>query len=413
MLERIAASGQCDRSYPKLERSGICGRLKGQVDKLLTTPAVRIPDASFGYAANRCLQAMPANFSTYLDLVRFLAAMVVFLGHASGTNWTAGFLWQLGAYGDTCVVIFFVLSGFVIGYVSDEKERTPEAYVASRVARLWSVVIPALALTFVVDWLGVRAAPELYYGQPWFAGDYPALRYLASLLMVQEVWDLNLVPGVNLPFWSLSYEAFYYLFFGIIFYGRTPLKWLAVALFLVVSGPVIAMLFPVWGMGYLAYRLCRSASLSVPLCMALALTGLLLLAGSPYLRSLPWLQFGIMGEEVLGRYVEGLAFFMHLLGVYGLARSMPKLPTRFRARITTVAATTFPLYLLHRPLIQFFSYAGPDDASSWQRRTVIIAGTLLFVGLATPAIDKLRLVVRARLSRFLVRARLNRQAQAA
>jgi hypothetical protein len=32
---------------------------------------------------------MPSNFSAYLDLVRFLAAMVVFLGHASGIPWTA------------------------------------------------------------------------------------------------------------------------------------------------------------------------------------------------------------------------------------------------------------------------------------------------------------------------------------
>ena len=214
---------------------------------------------------------MPSNFSAYLDIVRFLAAMVVFLGHASGVNWTAGFLWQLGPYGDTCVVLFFVLSGFVIGYVSDEKEHTPDAYLTSRVARLWSVVVPALALTFVVDWFGVRSAPELYVGQPWFAGDYPVLHYLASFLMLQEIWDLNLVPGINGPFWSLSYEAFYYLLFGIIFYGRNTLKWLAVALVLVVSGPVIAALFPVWGLGYLAYRLCRVKTMPTFLCMLLAL----------------------------------------------------------------------------------------------------------------------------------------------
>jgi peptidoglycan/LPS O-acetylase OafA/YrhL len=366
-------------------------------------------DGLFKPAAACCPEVMPTNFSAYLDVVRFLAAIVVFLGHASGLNWTAGFLWQTGPYADTCVVIFFVLSGFVIGYVSHEKEHTPQDYLASRVARLWSVVVPALALTFVVDWFGVRIAPELYLGQPWFAGDHAVLRYLASFFMLQEVWRLHLVPGINGPFWSLGFEAFYYLLFGIIFYARHRLKWLAVALVLVLSGPVIASLFPVWGMGYLAYRLCRSKTLSAPPSLLLALTGLVLLVASPFLRTLPWLQFRIMGNEILGRYIDGLAFFMHLVGMYGLAGAMPRLPRRLKAGIATVAATTFPLYLLHRPLIQLFSYAGPDDASSWQRRVLLLTGTLLAVWLATPGIERLRLIMRAKLGDLLDRALLHSQ----
>ena len=324
--------------------------------------------------------------------------MVVFLGHASGMDWTAGFLWQLGGYGDTCVVIFFVLSGFVIAYVTDVKERTWEAYFSSRAARLWSVVLPALALTFVIDWVGVRVAPELYLGQPWYAGDYPALRYLASLLMVQEVWHLELVPGINAPFWSLSYEAVYYLLFGIIFFGRTRLKWLAVALLLVAAGPVIAALFPIWGFGYFAYRLCKSRNIPKWLCWMLATAGLLALLASPHLRYLPPVRFQIMDEVILGRYIDATAFFMHLVGVYGLTRSVPDLPIRLRSTVSTVAATTFPLYLLHRPLIQFFSYAGPDDPASWQRRTLLIVGTLVLIFIATPAIEKLRLGIRGKLT---------------
>jgi peptidoglycan/LPS O-acetylase OafA/YrhL len=116
-----------------------------------------------------------------------------------------------------------------------------------------------------------------------------------------------------------------------------------------------------------------------------------------------------MGEVILGRYIDALAFFMHLVGVYGLTRSMPDLPKGFRSAISTVAATTFPLYLLHRPLIQFFSYAGPDDAASWQRRALLIIGTLALVFLATPAIEKLRLVLRAWLIGLFERRRMNRR----
>jgi len=173
---------------------------------------------------------------------------------------------------------------------------------------------------------------------------------------------------------------------------------------------VIAALFPVWGMGFLAYRLCRARTLPRSLCLFLALAGAVLLVASPFLRSLPMLRFQVMGDEILGRYIDGLAFFMHLVGAYGLAGRVPRLPDGLRRSIATVAATTFPLYLLHRPLIQLFSYVGPGDASSWQRRMMLIAGTLLVVWLATPAIEKLRLILRARLSALLARLRLGRQA---
>jgi peptidoglycan/LPS O-acetylase OafA/YrhL len=354
-------------------------------------------------------ETMPLNFSSYLDLVRFLAAIVVFLGHASGVHWTAGLLWQLGDYGDTCVVIFFVLSGFVIAYVTDVKERTWEAYLNSRAARLWSVVLPALALTFVIDWFGVRVAPALYLGQPWFAGDHLLLRYLASLLMLQDVWHLELVPGINAPFWSLSYEAIYYLLFGVICFAKRHVKWLLVALLLALSGPVIAALFPLWGLGFVAYRFCKKKTLPQAWCWLLAISGLMLLVASPHVRYLAPAHYRIMDEEIVGRYIDALAFLMHLLGMYGLANTVPELPGRLRKLIATVAATTFPLYLLHRPLIQFFSYAGLEDPSSWQRRTLVIAGTLLLVFIATPLIERFRLLLKAALNGLLEEARLRRQ----
>jgi peptidoglycan/LPS O-acetylase OafA/YrhL len=352
---------------------------------------------------------MPLNFSSYLDVVRFLAAMVVFLGHASGIHWTAGLLWQLGDYGDTCVVIFFVLSGFVIAYVTDVKERTWQVYLNSRAARLWSVVLPALALTFVIDWFGVRVAPALYFGQPWFADDHLLLRYIASLLMLQEIWHLKLVPGINAPFWSLSYEAIYYLLFGILFFSKRPTRWLWVALVLALSGPVIAALFPIWGLGFVAYRFCRNTTLPRAWCWLLAITGLMLLVASPHVRYLAPAQYRILDEEIIGRYIDAFAFLMHLLGMYGLSNAFPALPGRLRSLITTVAATTFPLYLLHRPLIQFFSYAGPEDASSWQRRVLVIGGSLLLVFIATPLIERFRLLLKAGLSSLFERVRARRQ----
>jgi peptidoglycan/LPS O-acetylase OafA/YrhL len=87
---------------------------------------------------------MNRELSLYLDICRFCAAAMVFLGHVSDHQWSGGFLWQIGGFGEDAVAVFFVLSGFVIGYVSDARENAASSYTASRLARLWSVAVPAL-----------------------------------------------------------------------------------------------------------------------------------------------------------------------------------------------------------------------------------------------------------------------------
>ncbi len=196
---------------------------------------------------------MNPNFSAYLDVVRFLAALLVFLGHAAGKNWTGGFLWQLGAYGQTAVIIFFVLSGFVIRHVVCVKEKTWQVFTASRVSRLWSVVIPALLVTFVIDTIGVKVAPDLYIGKPWFAGDHLWLRYTASLLLVHQAWGADLYPGINIPFWSLSFEFFYYILFGVLIYLSAYPRYFVFAAVALLAGPLIVAMFPIWWLGVLIY----------------------------------------------------------------------------------------------------------------------------------------------------------------
>lgn len=338
---------------------------------------------------------MPPKFSAYLDIVRFTAALTVFLGHASGKYWTGGFLWPLGAYGDTCVVVFFVLSGFVIGYVCDTKEKNWQVYSVNRVARLWSVVLPALALTFVIDYAGVRIAPELYLGHAWYAGDMPLLRYVASLLMLQEFWGVSLVPGINAPFWSLSFEALYYVVFGLAFFTRARWKWWAIAAALVLSGPVIAALFPVWLVGFYAYRLTKRRQLPLIASAIVFLAGLILLGLSPTIRA-SLAGVSSFGGSIVERYIDAFGFLLNLVGAYGLCLNAVPLPTRIARAIAHIAGTTFALYLFHRPLIQFFSYIGPADASSWGRRALVIGGTFAIVYALTPLTETLRRWLRTR-----------------
>jgi peptidoglycan/LPS O-acetylase OafA/YrhL len=342
---------------------------------------------------------MTPHTSVFLDLMRLLAAVLVFVGHASGQEWTGGRFWQVGRYMDTAVVTFFVMSGFVIAYVVQHKERTARAYGAGRLARLWSVVLPALALTFVIDAIGVRVAPQYYIGQPWYAGDMLLLRYVASLFFGNELWSAGLAPGINQPFWSLSYEAVYYLMFGVISFATGVWRWGLLLVLALVAGPSMVILAPLWYLGVWVHACTQQAK--VPWGpvkgLSMLLLGLLGLALTPWVRPLLLPEWTVLGEVVLPRYYDGLCFAWSIWVVartrWGsddtLARVMPK--------IQTCAAITFPLYLFHRPLIQFFTYTSPSEADSWARWGWIMVGTLGFVWWTTPLCERLRKTIRMKL----------------
>ena len=62
---------------------------------------------------------MHKGFSLYLDVVRLGAAMLVLLHHYSmKSEFSGGWLWQFRGFGGAAVIVFFVLSGLVIAYVS-------------------------------------------------------------------------------------------------------------------------------------------------------------------------------------------------------------------------------------------------------------------------------------------------------
>ena len=62
----------------------------------------------------------------------------------------------LGHYGREAVIVFFVLSSFVIAYTVDQENCTLFEYAIHRISRIYLVVIPALILTPMADWIGAR-----------------------------------------------------------------------------------------------------------------------------------------------------------------------------------------------------------------------------------------------------------------
>ncbi len=102
---------------------------------------------------------MNVGFSLSLDLIRFGAAMTVFLSHFVIGRINGGWLWQfnLVPFAHHAVVIFFVLSGLVMAYVVQDRENTGCKYFSTRFARLYSVVLPMLIVVPLLDFFGREA----------------------------------------------------------------------------------------------------------------------------------------------------------------------------------------------------------------------------------------------------------------
>ena len=66
---------------------------------------------------------MNRTTSIYLDLVRFLAAVVVLLTHLAYKRFTGGLIIEWRTYGNDAVMVFFVLSGYVIAHTVATRDR--------------------------------------------------------------------------------------------------------------------------------------------------------------------------------------------------------------------------------------------------------------------------------------------------
>ena len=176
----------------------------------------------------------------HLDCLRGLAALLVVVEHlraflfvpfpqvvSPGVITKAFYL--VTGLGHQAVMIFFVLSGFLVGgSVITALQRGKwswRTYLLRRMSRLWVVLIPALLLTLFWDKLGCGIAPEGYHGAfrefyhsgptPVIPADWSIGTFFGNAFFLQTI----LVPcfGTNGPLWSLANEFWYYLLFPLLF----------------------------------------------------------------------------------------------------------------------------------------------------------------------------------------------------
>lgn len=155
------------------------------------------------------------NRAPWLDWIRFIAAFMVTVAHARCFNWVAWgqlptsekslvakLFYAVTRVGVEWVIIFFVLSGFLVGGGTlkrclDRKFQLG-LFAIDRVSRIWVPLIPALL--FVV-------AVQFACGLP-----VSVTAFLGNLFCLQGIF----CESLSHPLWSLSYEVWFYVIAGAI-----------------------------------------------------------------------------------------------------------------------------------------------------------------------------------------------------
>lgn len=304
---------------------------------------------------------MNPALSRYLDLLRVVAALVVFLGHAGHGHLMGGVLWRFTYWGHEAVMVFFVLSGYVISHVAHSREHNLKAYSVARLSRLYSVILPIMLFTWACDTIGYRLSPHAYTTTGLLHQDHPAwLTYGLSLLMLNQSWSWATHFGSDAAYWSIPFEFWYYALFATVFFLRGWQRLAATLIVALIAGPRILAMLPIWLLGVLAQQANQRARPMawVPACSLAALSAVLMLGmllwdvthGGRW--SLGPLEINNWGWDML----LALLVASHIRAMHGVLSQVrwPGPGWADRA-LTRAAGATLALYLLHLPLLSLLN----------------------------------------------------------
>jgi len=319
-----------------------------------------------------------------IEALRALAAFYILVHHAvlihvraDAPSLARGFV-----FGQAAVMLFFLLSGFVIYYSSFGQDPNVKwkSFLIRRFRRIYPVFLLALIVSYLSACIRSGAIED---PRGWYL--------LGNLLMLQDqqteagnwfepYWD-------NTPLWSLGYEwAFYMMFYPIARF--VAVRWqkgvvvglglVGFAAFVWWPNPVARFLtyFVIWWLGVeLARDHCAGRPLSigrhVPMMFVIAAFGLLWYAVSPNTRpgwlyevdarrfatvlallgaGVLWYKTGLWGKGLLTQYVAPLAGVSY--AVYVL--HFPLLTLAAAAPLTGLPIVDLILWVL--PLILAVSY---------------------------------------------------------
>lgn len=317
------------------------------------------------------------SYYYWLDLIRFLAAFAVMACHFRGAFFNEYSLlpdnqhnplifsfYFITRLGFEAVLIFFVLSGFLVGgkaimRMSQGTFRAKD-YAIDRFARIMLPLVSSLLFYIPIC---------LYFGIPIKVTDY-----IGSILSLQGIFTS--APFATL--WSLSYEVwFYILMFSVALIwskrknnnAKLYIGIILLTLSLLVFVKLRVSYLWVWLLGaiILTVNLDMSSRLRKVVCFSSFIISFLLILSLQVSSASRSISLSLIGNNVLLRDVIivlfGLFFSIFIKSIIDI---VPK--SRFFKIInkigTKLAAFSYTLYLTHAPVLRLLEHLGAPKCES-------------------------------------------------
>jgi peptidoglycan/LPS O-acetylase OafA/YrhL len=305
--------------------------------------------------------------SITISLLRGLAAIQVAAAHLRADLYPGlrtiddpsilfkGFAFFTG-FAHHAVLVFFVISGWLVGGSLLDKLHKPDAvagYAIDRVTRLWTVLIPTFMLTLL---FGVSMDMVSTQGMDFSASnDFSALAFGANLIGLQTIVAPTF--GGNFPLWSLANETWYYLLFPLMVLplraGRTAARIACaaalLALCVLLPGAIVGY-FAVWllGVGFSRIKIeCGAGLRAVWLVVVAAMWSYYRLTGD-------------MDSFELTSLVPDLVCSLAFLILLSSLRFTPAAGSTLAGPLAKAGAFfaefSFSLYVLHVPMIALLKH---------------------------------------------------------
>jgi len=301
----------------------------------------------------------------WLDLMRFAAAFTVLVGHVRPAvvvsfgalpdeqrSALTALLYAVTRLGNEAVLVFFVLSGYLVGGRAVRKLAagtfSTTDYALDRLTRIYVPLVPVLAVSALIA--AIRGLPLV------------GVDLAGTLVGLNTVLTHNFAG--NGPLWSLAYELWFYVVTGAVGALATTRRLRAV------SAALVLLFFLVFSVLSASYLFCWVAGLlacavqpdrrhdrpAVLVGLALAALGLWAIqlgkvSGDTAVQAL---------REQLPRPSVEAARVLFAAGVALLVQRLALTPPRaawlrrVEAAGTPLAAFSYTLYLVHRPLLVLF-----------------------------------------------------------
>jgi len=229
-------------------------------------------------------QPLSPQVSRFIDVARWIAALAVLFTHVeynslvrlaempAGTRGPLAYAaWLFYGFAHQAVVVFFVLSGFLVGGGALKAARAGKPfltnYLVDRTTRIYVVLLPVLAVTALLDAAGRSLFADTgVYALPEFANRSGAVEFWANVFNLQDTFFKYF--GTNSALWTLAHEYWYYVAFALLIMPFAPAYSPRARVVGFVAGVAITVLmswtlsyhlfgFALWGLGVVAARLTR------------------------------------------------------------------------------------------------------------------------------------------------------------